>query len=203
MGLKTYRTESFSSSVHGENLLHLRKGSTCIDDTWVHFRDQIIDINSLIEKFVSDKKVFHKLGDLKYILVALNKSGSVTLFESIEDQATEDVEIKVFEDLSNVIPLVLVKLTHDGISGLTGIVGLVNLTEKDLEVYKGYGNFTIKGDPGIPGTQGPTGYQGHTGVQGVQGIPGLVGVRGRPGLMGVTGVSTLGITGPRGNPGGC
>lgn len=208
MILKTFRTSSFSSSVasadtHGANILYLRKGSTCIDTKWVHFKDQIVDVNNLIENFTLNKKVFRTLGDVKYILIAMTKYGTITLRESIEEQVSEEAEIKVFENLSDVIPLVLVKLTHDGTSGLTGAYGMKNLTEKDLEVYKGYGNFTTKGEPGIVGAQGPTGSQGSRGIQGEQGFPGLVGPRGGTGVAGATGIDTPGITGPRGAPGSC
>lgn len=207
-GLKTFRTGSFNSSVasvgiHGSNILYLRKGSTCIDNRWVHFKDQVISINSLIERFISNKKVFRTLGDIKYVLIALTKNGTVVLRESIEEQVSEGAEIKVFENLSDVVPLVLIKLTHDGVSGLTGAFGMKDLTEKDLEVYKGYGNFTIKGEPGVVGAQGPTGNGGGPGLQGVQGFPGLVGPRGSTGLVGSTGINTPGITGPRGAPGSC
>jgi Collagen triple helix repeat (20 copies) len=207
-GLKTFKASSFSSSVasvdiHGANILYLRKGSTCIDNRWVHFKDQIINVNILIEKFISNKKVFRIKGDVKYVLIAMTKSGTIVLRESIEEQVSEEAEIKVFENLSDVIPLVLVKLTHDGTSGLTGAYGMKNLTENDLEVYKGYGNFTTKGEPGLLGLQGPTGNHGSKGVQGIQGFPGLIGPRGGTGLIGATGINTPGITGPRGAPGSC
>lgn len=208
MSLKTFRASSFNSNIaneniHGANVLYLRKGSTCIDNRWVHFKDQIIYVNVLIEDFLANKKVFRTLGDIKYVLIALTKNGTITLRESIEEQVSEEAEIKVFENLSDVVPLVLVKLTHDGTSGLTGAFGMKNLTEKDLEVYKGYGNFTTKGEPGVVGVQGPTGLRGAQGIKGVQGFPGLVGPRGGTGLSGVTGFNTLGITGPRGAPGSC
>ncbi len=207
-GLKIFRTGSFNSSVassevHGSNILYLRKGSTCIDNRWVHFKDQTIYINDLIDRFISNKKVFRTLGGIKYVLIALTKNGTVVLRESIDEQVSEAAEIKVFENLSDVVPLALVKLTHDGKSGLTGSYGMKDLTEKDLEVYKGYGNFTTKGEPGIVGAKGPTGYPGAQGIQGEPGYPGLVGPRGSTGLAGPTGINIPGITGPRGVPGSC
>lgn len=204
--VKTTRTGNFTSSVanpdvHGPNILYLRRGSTCIGTKWIHFPDQTVNIDQLVKTYISNNRnLFTQINDIKYILVVLNVTGTVGILQSTDLQVNENAEIKVFEDLSNVAPLVLVKLTQDGTTGLTGIN---QLTQNDLEVYNGYGNFTIRGAQGPLGAFGTTGFKGVTGQRGIIGFPGIVGISGDTGTVGSTGLNIVGATGHRGPPGYC
>jgi hypothetical protein len=204
--LSTRRTSEFnvglsSQKNNKENILILRRGSTIVEDRWIHFSDREIDLNLEVSKFLGSRlNFFRKIGDIKYVLLALSKEGVLTLIPSIGEDINEDAEIRVFENLSRVVPLVLLRLTQDGSGNLSSFK---SLSESDLELYTGFGNFTTKGENGPLGVSGPTGHNGVVGLTGLQGEPGFIGIRGPLGVGGERGVDIRGITGIRGNPGTC
>jgi hypothetical protein len=89
----------------------------------------------------------------------------------------------------------LVRLQHDGSEDLTA---MLPVTPADIEIYKGYGNFTPRGLRGATGHVGVTGYQGVTGWSGVIGVGGETGALGFTGILGCW---VQGVTGPKGLPG--
>jgi len=180
----------------GENVVLIKGGSTVVNDQWVYYNDIKINIKDLVDKYVSTtRRLFNNFGDFLYVLIVRDKTGKIEVIPNISFNKKSYGDIKVFPNLSDKAPLILVKLQQDGSSGLTG---MMPITRNDIEVYKGYGNFTLYGPKGSVGDQGDTGFVGITGMQGVQGTEGSGGDRG---ITGIEGYSIQGETGIDGLPG--
>jgi hypothetical protein len=184
---------------HGNNIIFIKGGATVIDGMWVNFKDLRIDVSDLISKYVSNtsRRLFNHFNDILYILIALNKNSQIEIIPSISYNKKSFGSVKIFPDLSSKLPLMIVKLTQDGSSNLKSFK---IIKRGDIEVYKGYGNFTTMGNKGVTGYKGITGsygitgylgFDGSTGLKGIQGVTGLIGdtVRGETGIRGMDGVS--------------
>jgi len=201
MGLSTRKEGDFTTitkdaTVYGDNIVFIRGGSVIINDTWVHFNDITIDIKKAIDDYIkSSPRLFNARKGIIYILICMTESSSIVLVPSISFLQTTSGEIRSFPDLSGKLPLLMVKLIQDGSFGLTGYNPI---TKNDIQIYDGYGNFTLKGDLGDTGAKGDTGALGITGVQGLTGHGGITG---NPGITGIDGISVKGVTGHVGNAG--
>lgn len=201
MGLRTRKVEDFTTiykdtTVYGDNIVFIRGGSVAINDTWVHFSDITLDIKKTVDDYTkSSPRLFNARNGVIYILVCMTEEGSVELVPSISFLQTTSGDIKSFPDLSGKLPLFMVKLVQDGSFGLTGYNPI---TINDMQLYDGYGNFTLKGDLGDTGAKGDTGIIGITGTIGLTGSKGITGT---PGITGIDGVPIKGLTGPIGNDG--
>lgn len=201
MGLRTRKVEDFTTitkdtTVYGDNIVFIRGGSVAINDIWVHFSDITLDIKKAIEDYTkSSPRLFNARNSIIYILICMTEEGSVVLVPSISFLQTTSGDIRSFPDLSGKLPLLMVKLVQDGSFGLTGYNPI---TRDDMQLYEGYGNFTLKGDLGDTGAKGDTGILGITGDIGLTGHRGITG---NTGVTGIDGVSVKGLTGPVGNDG--
>ncbi|MBD3260095.1 MAG: hypothetical protein GF334_00155 [Candidatus Altiarchaeales archaeon] len=202
MGLKTKKNNDFKATtrdpvIHGANVVYVKGGSTVVEDRWVHYNDLRVDVQSVVSKYVNStsRRLFNKFGDVIYVLIVRDKYGTLEVVPSLAYKKKRYGNIKVFPDLSGKVPLILVRLTQDGSSGLTGIRDIV---DSDVEVYRGYGNFTLRGMYGASGLAGFTGRQGVTGYDGFRGYAGVTGVGG---LTGALGDVLQGETGSRGSDG--
>lgn len=176
---------------HGENTVFVKGGSTIVGERWVFFNDLRIDIKEIVLKYINtaSRRIFNNFNDILYVLIVRTNTGKVEVIPSVSFNKKSFGNVKVFPDLVDKMPLVLVKLQHDGSAGLTGIK---NITQDDVELYKGYGNFTLKGP------KGPEGYKGITGLQGITGYQGLTGHVGITGMTGYTGIIGYQVTGETG-----
>lgn len=181
--------------VTAENTVVIRGGATVVEDQWVVFGDQRIDVKQVVSDYVrgTSRRLFNKVDDILYVLIVLDKTGLVEVIPNISYKKLSFGDMKVFPDLSGKIPVMLVKLQQDGSNGLTGIK---TITDNDINVYNGYGNFTTKGTAGETGPQGVTGNVGLTGQYGITGPYGYTGAQGHTGIMGhakpgITGVDGL------------
>jgi hypothetical protein len=202
MALVTKQKNDFSLKIkdpreHGENIVFIKGGSVVIEGKWVFFPDLRIDVQSTVSKYVAQesRRIFNNFNDVLYILLALNNTGQVEVIPSVAFNKTSFGDVKVFPSLTNKLPLILVKLIQDGSSDLKAFK---NIQPADVELYQGYGNFTVMGDKGEEGLKGITGYIGTTGIQGVTGYEGITGMRGSTGAPGNV---LRGITGPDGPDG--
>lgn len=194
MGLTTRKNEPFatvtkSSEIQGDDVVFIKGGSTVIGDKWIQFDDLRIDLSDLIDGWISAKatRVFNKKNGILYVLVTLDQNHLLEVVPSVSLNQTGLGKITTFEDLSGKLPLILVRLEQDGSTNLSSYKKIVSSM---IEVYKGYGNFTLRGASGLTGPIGDTGYFG------LDGIAGAIGDEGSPGLVGYPGA-----TGPEGLPG--
>ena len=202
MGLKTRKTNGFNARYtitadEEQGILSFKGGFVCIEDKWLYFNDIRINIKEYVDTYLksTSRRIFNNYGDSLYVLIAFDKSGKVEVIPSLAYNNTSFGSIKVFPDLSGKIPLSLVLLKQDGSAGLTGIA---DIDKCDIEIYRGYGNYTLRGPEGAVGPKGITGYQGCTGQEGVQGFGGLTGAIGYTGLSGGSVQGVTGVQGPEG-----
>lgn len=187
-----FATTSKDSSVQGDNIVFVTGGSTIIGDSWIQFNDLRIDLKSLINSFISKlaRRIFNVKNGILYVVITINKNNELEVIPSISLNQSIVGNVKVFDSLANKLPLMLVKLTQDGSNDLSSIIPI---TSDDIEVYKGYGNFTLIGPQGETGPVGDTGAPGLIGNQGLTGLNGYQGVEGHPGVTGPDG--SIGETG--------
>jgi len=192
-----FNTTSKDFNVHGENVYFSTGGSTVINWKWINKPSIKIDIKKEVENHLSkvSRRVFNQKSGILYVLVGLDENGAVVILPSISYNKTSTGEIKSFGDLSGVLPLALVKLQQDGSDGLTGMLGI---KPEDLEIYTGWGNFTLAGERGETGPVGFQGLQGQTGVLGETGYIGATGYFGYTGLPGYSAPGETGYQGPDG-----
>jgi len=202
MGLKRIEKQSFGlkekdRNVYGDSVYTIKGGSTLVNNRWIFFNDLKIDVQQTVTNYMKtlSSRIFNEVNGILYALIVLTDKGQIEVVPSISYNKVSSGEIRVFANISGKVPLLLVKLTQDGTAGLTGIK---RVKPEDIEVYKGYGNFTLEGPRGETGPKGETGYTGITGILGVTGIEGVQGSRGHTGLPGV---GIVGETGPRGAEG--
>jgi len=202
MGLIPKNKKDFGLKVRDENLraeniVLAKGGSVVVGDHWVRFGDTRIDVPQavLAQMLISSRRVFNNRGDIMYALVCVDEYGTVVVVPSIAMNRRSFGEIKTFPDLSGKLPLMLVRLRHDGSEDLNA---MLPVKAGDIEVYKGYGNFTLSGPRGSTGAEGFTGFQGVTGWIGIIGYGGHTGVQGDTGLPGV---AVQGATGSQGSQG--
>lgn len=202
MALKFKNNKDFSlklrdDDLRAENTAHVKGGFVVVGDRWVPFGDLRIDIRSVVSEYMSSasRRVFNFRGDVIYVLICVDKLGTPKVVPSIAMNKRSYGDIKVFPSLSGLLPLMLVRLRHDGSEDLSS---MLPIGPHDVELYKGYGNFTTIGARGITGLQGFTGYQGITGFFGIKGHAGITGVRGVTGLVGFYVVGETGMVGQQG-----
>jgi len=196
MSLTTKQKKDFTLKIkdpreHGENIVFIKGGSTVLGDRWVFFPDLKIDVQATVQAYASEtsRRIFNNYNDFLYVLLVLNSTGQVEVIPSVSYNKNSFGDVKVFPDLSGKLPLVLVRLTQDGSSDLKAFKPIQSA---DIELYQGYGNFTLKGP------KGEDGYKGITGLRGITGLSGLVGnmgVTGQQGATGALGVVIQGVTG--------
>jgi hypothetical protein len=200
MGLVTRKNQPFTtisknSFIEGDSVVFIKGGSTIIEDMWVQFNDTRVDIKSLISTFINDRagRVFNAINGILYVLITLNKKGLLEVVPSIAYNQVSPGNAKVFESLSNKLPLFMIKLEQDGSTDLSNYKPF---TSSSYELYSGYGNFTLSGE------QGATGPKGDTGLKGLDGFPGITGLGGYPGDTGDIGnqgcTGALGVAGTQG-----
>lgn len=184
-------------SLRAENTASANGGMVVVGDHWVRYGDVRIDIPQAVaaRMATSSRRIFNNRGDVMYVLICLDESGTVEVVPSIAMNRRSFGVVKTFPDLSGKLPLMLVKLRHDGSGNLNG---MLPVTAGDIEVYRGYGNFTLRGKRGATGPRGFTGFLGVTGGAGLTGYMGLTGPRGYTGIEGRT---VQGATGPKGADG--
>lgn len=194
--------KDFSASIrdtreHGENIVFIQGGSVVVDNKWLVFSNLRIDVAQLVQQFVQEtsRRIFNNFNDVLYVLIVLNKYKKLEVLPSVSYNKKSFGEVKIFDNLSGKIPLILVKLQQDGSSNLKAFKVI---TKNDIEVYKGYGNYTPRGDKGEEGYKGITGMFGETGMTG---ITGLQGPSGSMGCTGLVALSVMGVTGMRGAEG--
>lgn len=202
MGLRPIQKQSFGlkekdRATHGDSVYTLKGGATIVNNRWIFFNDLKIDIQQTVTNYMKalSRRVFNQVGGILYVLIVVNEQGQVEVVPSISYNKNTTGEIRVFSNISGKVPLLLVKLTQDGSAGLTGIK---RVKPEDIEVYKGYGNFTTRGEEGEEGPRGITGEYGITGYKGLTGAQGFTGYNGDTGAQGV---AVQGATGPQGASG--
>lgn len=202
MGLISKNKKDFSVSFkditqHGENIVFIKGGAVIIGDRWVNISDMRIDITQLISQYISQtsRRLFNNFNDIIFILIAIDKYKEIKLLPSITYNKKSYGDVKIFSDISGNLPLILVRLQQDGTNDLKSYYPI---TKNDIEVYTGYGNFTLRGEKGNEGFKGITGAYGETGTNGFMGYKGITGNQGETGLQGS---SVKGETGYRGADG--
>lgn len=197
MGLTTRKNQPFAANlknqaVEGDNIVFIKGGSTVIKDRWIQFSDLRIDVAALINKWVGAKarRVFNQKNGFLNVLITLNQNQVLEIVPSISLNQTVKGKVTSFEDLSEKLPLVLVRLEQDGSNDLSSYKPI---TREMLEIHTGYGNFTLVGATGYTGPIGDTGSKGIEGVRGLSGITGETGLLGYPGITGPSGL--MGETG--------
>lgn len=191
--------KDFSASLkdtreHGENIVFIKGGSVIVDNKWVVISSFRVDVAQLVLQYVlgTSRRIFNNYNDILYVLIVLNKTKQLEVLPSITYNKKSFGDVKVFDNLSGKVPLILVKLQQDGSSNLKAFKAL---TKNDIEVYNGYGNYTPQGNKGEEGYKGITGMIGETGSIGITGIQG---VTGKVGYTGLESFSVQGVTGMRG-----
>jgi len=191
--------KDFSASIkdtqeHGENIIFIQGGSVVVDNKWVVLSNLQIDVSQLVQQYVqsTSRRIFNNYNDVLYVLIALNKLKKLEVLPSITYNKKSFGDVKIFDNLSGKVPLILVKLQQDGSSDLKSFKVI---TKNDIEVYQGYGNYTLRGN------KGEEGYKGITGIFGETGIVGMTGTYGVTGLMGITGLPSYSVQGITGMPG--
>lgn len=200
MGLSAKKRDDFTLRTknvqgHGQNIVFIKGGSTVIADKWVFFPDLRIDVKATVQAYVqsvSSRRVFNNVGDVLYVLVALSVTGAIEVIPSISFNKNSYGDVKVFPDIAEKLPLILVKLTQDGSNNLSA---MDPISDNDIEIYQGYGNFTLEGPQG---DTGPAGVTGINGITGAGGMTGSIGVMGSMGSTGIIGQSVMGVTGAAG-----
>lgn len=194
--------KDFSASIkdtqeHGENIVFIQGGSVVVDNKWVFFSNLKLDVYNLVQKYVqsTSRRIFNNYNDILYVLIVLNKLKQIEVLPSITYNKKSFGDVKIFNNLSGKIPLILVKLQQDGSSDLKSFKVI---TKNDIEVYRGYGNYTLMGGKGEDGYKGITGLSGETGIVGLTGSCGITGVQG---MTGLSSYSVQGITGVQGSEG--
>jgi len=202
MALVTKQKKDFSlrikdPNIHGENVVFIRGGSVIIQDKWVFFPDMRIDVQQVVLDYVGEtsRRLFNNYNDIIYVLIVLNKSTQIEVIPNASYKQNSFGDVKIFSSLSGKLPLILVKLTQDG---STDLKSFNPIQPSDIELYQGYGNYTVMGDKGEEGPKGVTGGMGYTGIRGVIGRHGA---SGKMGETGAEGVSLRGITGADGPDG--
>lgn len=203
MALKTRKNEPFTTiikdaSISGDNIVFIKGGSTIISDQWIHFNDLRINVANLIQQWASTAttRIFNKKNGILYVLITLNKNQKLEIVPSISLNKTNTGKVTKFNNLSGKLPLVLVKLEQDGTNDLSSYK---TIKKSMLEIYKGYGNFTLKGESGLTGPPGNKGVKGLDGAQGVKGEQGATGLKGYGGIQGEQGVAgDSGVSGSEG-----
>jgi hypothetical protein len=191
--------KDFSASLkdtreHGENIVFIKGGAVIVENKWVVFKDLKIDVAQLVQKYVlgTSRRIFNNFNDILFVLIVLNSSKTLEVLPSTTYNKKSYGDVKIFDNLSGKVPLILVRLQQDGSSDLKAFKVI---TSSDIEVYKGYGNYTLRGDKGGEGPKGITGLYGETGTVGVTGHQG---VTGSVGFTGLKSLSVQGITGMQG-----
>lgn len=202
MSLISKNKKDFSISIkntvqHGENIVFIKGGAVIIEDKWVNISDMRINVAQLVSKYVSEtsRRLFNNFNDVIFLLISVNKYREIKLLPSITFNKKSYGDVKIFSDISGKLPLVLVRLQQDGSSDLKSYNPI---TKNDIEVYTGYGNFTLRGDKGDEGFKGITGMYGETGIGGFTGYQGMTGYQG---VTGISGLFMKGETGYRGADG--
>jgi PKD repeat protein len=200
MSLKTRINQPFASitkdsAIQGDNIVFIKGGSTIIDDVWLQFNDLRVDVQKLVNDYISQqaRRIFNVKNGILNVVITLNKSNKLEVIPSISLNQTITGNVKVFSSLSGKLPLILVTLYQDGSDNLSSILPI---TSNDIELFKGYGNFTLRGKQGETGPQGDTGQNGIIGITGISGFSGLQGFTGLNGTVGFTGI--IGVTGSEG-----
>jgi len=204
MGITSKNNNDFQAkikdiNVHGENIVFVNGGSVAIEDKWVYLTDLRLDVQETIKKFVENnsRRLFNSFNSDTYVLIVRTKTGNVEVLPTLSFNKRSFGDVKSFPDLSGKLPLMLVRLRHDGSAGLTGIS---TIKSDDIEIYKGYGNFTLRGSQGATGSQGLQGFGGVTGISGIQGPQGETGYKGETGVAGEVLKGATGIAGEDGLP---
>lgn len=200
MGLISKNNKDFNSTLKrntGDFLLFIKGGSVIIGNKWLVIKDQQVDIVQVISNYVRDRsrRIFNNFNDILYLLIVLNKEKQIEVIPSISYNKRSYGEIKVFENLSEKLPLVLIKLQQDGSRDLSSYKPI---TLNDIEIYQGYGNFTLSGPMGETGKQGYTGEIGIDGEIGITGSIGETGIQGCTGILGDVVQGETGLKGPQG-----
>jgi len=202
MAFKSKNKNDFSASLkdtreHGENVVFIKGGSVIVENKWVVLNNLRIDIQQLISQYIlsTSRRLFNNYNDILYVLIALNPSKQLEVLPSITYNKKSFGDVKIFENLSGKIPLVLVKLQQDG---STDLKSFKVITKNDIEVYAGYGNYTLRGDKGEEGYKGITGIYGETGKVGITGLQGLTGIIGYTGMISSVVKGTTGMDGAEG-----
>lgn len=188
MALKVKNNDSFSTylkdpKIFGGTTVFLKGGSIIIGDKWLHIQDQKLDVQKLVNTYLlnSSIRLFNDVNDVIYLLIVVDENLNFEVIPNISFTQLTSGDIKIFPELKDKLPLVLVKLEQDGTNGLTGIKPI---DPKNIEIYQGYGNFTLKGERGTTGDQGITGFNGIHGFKGITGDQGPTGAQGPTGLNG-------------------
>lgn len=196
MGLISKNNKDFSTSLKKDinsenNVIYVKGGSVIIDDRWLVIKEFQLDVDKIIADFVkkTSRRIFNNFNDVLYVIITLNKEKQIEVIPSISYNKGSFGEVRVFDNLSNKLPLVIVKLYQDGSTDLKAYKPISN---NDIEVYLGYGNFTLCGK------KGETGYQGYTGLEGIVGEMGVTGFQGITGYQGCTGLPSCEIQGETG-----
>jgi len=181
-------------NLRAENTALVKGGSVVVGERWLQYADMRIDVQRAVSDYMSSasRRVFNFRGDEMYVLVCVDGYGTVRVVPSLAMNRRNYGDVRTFPDLSGLLPLMLVRLRHDGSENLSA---MLPVTPQDIKVYKGYGNFTTRG------TRGATGYRGDTGTAGCTGWPGVTGPGGVTGARGCTGMPGFwisGATGPNG-----
>lgn len=202
MAFKSKNKNDFSASLkdtqeHGENIIFIKGGSVIIENKWVVFSNLRIDVQQLISRYVLDtsRRLFNNYNDILYVLIALNQSKQIVVLPSITYNKKSFGDVKIFDNLSGKVPLILVKLKQDG---STDLKSFKVITKNDIEVYEGYGNYTLRGNKGEEGYKGITGMHGETGMIGITGSMGITGAMGYTGMISAVVKGTTGMNGADG-----
>ncbi len=185
---------------HGQNVVFIKGGSTVIGAKWVFFPDIRIDVKAAILGYVQSsgsRRIFNNVNDYLYVLFALASNGAIEVIPSVSFNKKTYGDIKVFPNISEKLPLILVKLSQDGSIDLSAMLPVV---DSDIEIYQGYGNFTLKGPQGETGIIGVTGVNSYTGIHGITGCEGLTGSKGFTGIDGYTVKGETGLKGRDATP---
>jgi hypothetical protein len=191
---KDFGLKMRDGNLRAENTALVKGGSVVVGERWVPYGDLRLDVQQLVVDYMSSasRRVFNFRGDVMYVLVCVDGYGTPKVVPSVAMNKKNFGDIKVFPDLSGLLPLMLVKLRHDGSENLSA---MLPITQQDIETYKGYGNFTTRGMRGATGQPGLTGYQGLTGCPGIMGSWGGTGAEG---FTGLSGYWIQGVTGSKG-----
>jgi hypothetical protein len=191
---KDFSADLKDTNEHGENLVFIKGGSVIVDNKWVVISSFQVDVAQMIIQYVqgTSRRIFNNYNDILYVLIVLNKIKQLEILPSITYNKKSFGDVKIFDNLSGKVPLILVKLQQDGSSDLKAFKAI---TKNDIEVYNGYGNFTLQGNKGEEGYKGITGIYGETGMAGITGYQGITGGAGCTGLVSL---SIQGITGMQG-----
>jgi hypothetical protein len=181
---KDFGLKMRDGNLRAENTALVKGGSVVVGERWVQYADLRLDVQQLVADYMASvsRRIFNFRGDTMYVLVCVDGYGAPRIVPSIAMNRKNFGDIKTFPDLSGLLPLMLVRLQHDGSENLSA---MLSITEQDIKIYKGYGNFTPRGARGATGIRGDTGYQGMTGWPGLVGYGGVTGAQGCTGMLGL------------------